>query len=405
MARLKWGRVAVLVGVLLVVGGLVGFNLFRDRMIEQFFANMPQDPVTIAAAPAQVAPWVAAVEAIGTARAALGVELAVETQGLVEGILFQPNQRVEAGQVLVRLNDDIQRAELAAAQADLKLAEAQLARQRELRERGVAAQSTLEEAVARVASANAVVQRLNELLDQKIIAAPFAGVIGIPRIDTGAYVQPGTSIATLQNMDTMQVDFGVPEQAAAGLEIGQPVTLESNSGMPLLRGKVIGINPRVDPQTRLVALRAEVANPGGRLLPGEFVRVNVQLPSVGDVLQLPQTAVITSLYGSYVFRLEKDGEGVLRARQVFVEVGRRAGGWIEIRGGVQPGQVIVTAGQNKLQNGTPVTVDNSVDPTRLARPAGPDTVLDSPAGAAAPAAGAVNDPAPGQGAAAVEGTR
>jgi len=377
MFRRRWLRALLVVLVVLVAGGLIGFNLFRDRMIDQFFADMPQQTVTIAAGPAETTPWVAAIEAIGTARAALGVDLSVQTSGVVEEVLFRPNQRVEAGQVLVRIDDDIDRAELSAAEADLRLAEAQLARQRELRERGVAAQSTLEEAVARVASANSVLQRLRAVLDQKEIEAPFSGIIGIPRIDTGAYVQPGTSIATLQNLDTMQVDFGVPEQAAAGVEIGQAVTFESDTGTPPLTGQIIGIEPKVDPQTRLVSMRAEVANPDGRLRPGEFVRANVQVPAVGEVLSLPQTAVITSLYGSYVYRLEKDDEGTLRAQQVFVGVGRRAGGRIEIVDGLEPGQVVVTAGQNKLQNGSPVTVDNSVDPSAIARPAGPRTVLDA----------------------------
>lgn len=376
----RWARAAVVVGVLLLAGGLIGFNLFRDRMIGEFFANRPVETVTIAATEAETAPWVAAVEAIGTARAALGVDVAVQTGGVVREILFTPNQRVSAGQVLARIEDEVERAELSAALADLKLAEAQLARQRELRERGVAAQSTLEEAAARVASANSALERLRAVLDQKEINAPFAGVIGIPRIDTGAYVQPGTIVATLQNLDVMQVDFGVPEQVAAGIGIGQPVSFGSDIRDLTLEGRIIGIDPRVDPETRLVPMRAEVANPGGRLRPGEFVRAAVRQPASGAVLALPQTAVVTSLYGSYVYRVEPDADGTLRARQVFVEAGRRSGGRVEIVAGVEPGQTIVTAGQNKLQNNVPVTVDNSIDPAELARPTQGATALDGPGG-------------------------
>lgn len=386
----RWVPAAAVLAVLLLAGGLVGFNLFRDRMIGQFFANRPEQTVTIAATEATAGPWVAVVEAIGTARAALGVDVAVQTNGVVREILFSPNQRVDAGQVLVRIEDEIERAELSAALADLKLAEAQLARQRELRQRGVAAQSTFEEAAARVASANSVLERLRAVLDQKEVNAPFAGVIGIPRIDTGAYVQPGTVVATLQNIDVMQVDFGVPEQVAAGIRIGQPVGFGSDVRDLVLEGRIIGIDPRVDPQTRLVPMRSEVANPEGRLRPGEFVRAAVRLPAAGDVLSLPQTAVVTSLYGSYVYRLEPDDAGTLRARQVFVGVGRRAGGRIEVTEGVEPGQTIVTAGQNKLQNGTPVQIDNSVDPATLARPIQAPVAMDGGGNAGAGGNGAAN---------------
>jgi len=360
-------RTTIVLLVLLLSGGLVWFNFFRDAMIADFFAKMPQPVVTVSATDVARGPWNAQIEAIGTAKASKGVDLAVQTSGVVKEILVKPNDRVNAGQVILRIDDAVERAQLRAAEADLQLAQVKLNRQSELRERGVAAQANYDEAVAQVAAARSALDRLRALLDQKVIAAPFAGIIGIPRLDVGAYVQPGTVISSLQDLDTMLVDFTVPEQSATRLRAGLPVLFRAGPQAQTFKGTIIGIDPKVDSRTRLVSVRAEVANTDGSMRPGEFVHASVQMPGQDGVIALPQTAVVTSLYGDYIYRLEKGEDGTLRARQVFVKVGRRSGGMIEVTEGIEPGQTIATSGQNKLQNGTPVTIDNSVDPAALAR--------------------------------------
>lgn len=354
--------------VVLVCGGLIGFNLFRDRKIEEFFASMPQPAVTISATEAAPRTWQPGIEAIGTARAAQGVDVATQTSGVVEEVLFQANERVSQGQVLVHIADTVERAQLSAAQAEVDLAQAQLDRLSELRERGVTSQANYDEAVAQLASARSALDRLRAEIDLKEVTAPFAGVIGIPRIDDGQYVQPGTVVATLQDLDTMRVDFTVPEQRSGDLAIDQPVAVGIRADEMRWQGRIIGIDPKVDPETRLISVRAEVANTNGALRPGQFTRVRVDLPPEAGVLVLPQTAVVTSLYGDYVYRLRR-GEGKddrLRAEQVFVSTGRRNAGLVEITDGISPGETIVTAGQNKLQNGAPVEVDNTVDPAQIA---------------------------------------
>lgn len=359
--------------VLLVVlaGGLVGFNLFRDAKIAEFFANMPPKVVTISATGVEPRSWQPGIEAIGTAKALRGVDIAVETGGVVEEIGFQANERIEAGKVLVRIDDSVERAQLGAARADLELANTQLARQQELRQRGVTTQVAYDEAVARVATARSALARLEAVIAQKTIPAPFAGVIGIPRIDVGAYVQPGTPVATLQDLDTMNVDFTVPEQVADRVGLGQPVAFGTRSGEFVLEGRITGIDPKVDPQTRLVSVRASVDNTQGRLRPGQFVHARVELPREDGIVVLPQTAVVASLYGDYVYLVESEAgpegaEPALRVRQVFVTTGRRDGALVEIVGGVEPGQTVVTSGQNKLQGGMLVKIDNTVDPVRVA---------------------------------------
>jgi membrane fusion protein (multidrug efflux system) len=368
-----------LVLVVLVCGGLIGFNLFRSKMIGDFFANMQTPAVSISTTEVEPTSWTPEIEAIGTLRAAQGVDVAAETAGTVKSIEFQANDRVQAGQLLVQIDDAVERAELISAQADVERARAQLDRARRLRESGVTAESNLEDAQTSFAAADSTLARLQAVLDQKAIVAPFSGTIGIPRVDEGEFVQPGTVIATLQQLDTMKVDFTVPEQQIGDLEIGQSASFGLTEDRFPYQGKIIGIDPKIDPQTRLVSVRAEVENPDGALRPGQFARVRVKLPPVENVIALPQTSVVTSLYGDYVYVVEsaKSGDATgggsgdatgdsLTAKQVFVEVGRRQNNLIEITKGLKAGQTVVTSGQNKLANNAPVTINNSVDPATLA---------------------------------------
>jgi membrane fusion protein (multidrug efflux system) len=375
--------VIALVLVVIVCGGLIGFNLFRSRMIGEFFANMQKPAVSISATEVEPTTWAPEIEAIGTLRAAQGVDVAAEVAGIVKSIDFKANDRVEAGQLLVQIDDAVERAELISAQAAVERDRAQLERARRLRESGVTAESNLEDAQTTFAAAESTLARLQAVLEQKAIEAPFSGTIGIPRVDEGEFVQPGTVIATLQQLDTMKVDFTVPEQLVGDLEIGQAASFGLTEDTFPYKGKIIGIDPKIDPRTRLVSVRAEVENPDGALRPGQFARVRVKLPPVKDIIALPQTAVVTSLYGDYVYVVEpaksaeasdgaaSDGSEAtktedLTAKQVFVEVGRRQGNLIEITKGLTPGQMVVTSGQNKLANNAPVTLNNSIDPAALA---------------------------------------
>jgi membrane fusion protein (multidrug efflux system) len=176
-------------------------------------------------------------------------------------------------------------------------------------------------------------------------------------------------IASFQDLQSMKVDFTVPEQAAGEVKLGQEVRLGvSETDLPFT-GRIIGKDPRVDPKTRLVSVQALIeANRDGAILPGQFLHVEVVLPPQPNVVTLPQTAVITSLYGDYVYTVEseeRDGQQVQAVKQVFVKAGRRRGGSVEVLSGVTPGQQVVASGQNKLQAGATVKVDNTIDVTRF----------------------------------------
>lgn len=359
----------------LVAGGLVGFNIFRQQMITQFFANMPRPSSPVSTVTVTATTWRPGIEAVGTALARQGVDVAPQASGVVKEILFKPNEKVTAGQTLVRLDTEVEQAELIAADASVRRDTQALERARALQGRGVSTQANLQDAQAQLDTSRSTLERIQATIRQKEIQAPFAGTIGIARIDLGQYIQPGTVIATLQDLDTMKVDFTVPEQQRDGVRIGQEVKFGSSPDKLDYTGKITGIDPKIDPASRLVSVQAEVANSEGQLSPGQFVNVRVELPAEPNVIALPQTAVISSLYGSYVYVVGKDDKAAapaapaadgaaakpaMVARQVFVQTGRRNAEAIEIVSGLEAGAEVVTAGQNRLSSGAPVTIDNSM---------------------------------------------
>lgn len=369
--------------VVLVCGGIVGFNMFRDQAIQQYFANMPVAPITVSTVKVEPIDWTPGIEAIGTVSAAHGVDLTVEAAGIVKEIRFRSNQHVNRGDVLVQLDDAVQRADLEAARTQAALDQQRLERALELQKRRVGSDVTVDEARAAASASQSQAAKLQAVLDQRQLKAPFGGTIGIPRIEVGQYLSPSQVVATLQDLETMRADFSVPEQRLSLLKMGQPVRFgATDSDMPF-EGSVVGIDPKVDPATRLVAVRAEMTNPQGLLSPGQYVQVRVELPSESGVIALPQTALVSSLYGDYIYVVRPvaqtaatpSGEGqaapqtvgqeklpTLTVTQIFVKPGRRNQGRVEITEGVKAGDEVVTAGQNRLSNGAVVVVDNTIDP-------------------------------------------
>lgn len=385
--------------LVIVCGGIVGFNLFRDKAIEDFFANMPVNPLTVSTARVEPITWTPNIEAIGTVSAASGVDLTVETTGIVKEILFKANEKVERGQELVRLDDAVQKADLEAGKTQEALDKQALDRAVALQKRGVGTDATLDAARASWQTSISQVAKLQAVLDQKLLKAPFSGTIGIPRIEEGQYVAPGNAVATLQDLDTLRVDFTVSEQRFPDLKIGQEVLFGLTGDDMPYKGAITGIDPKIDPVSRLVSVRAEISNVDGRLSPGQFVQVRVVLPSEDNIIAVPQTALISSLYGDYVYvvrsadkapnepKKAEAGEAVaapagpkpaegeaadakpsLAVTQVFVSIGRRSGDRVEITRGIEAGDEVVTAGQNRLNNGSPVVVDNTIDPSRAGQP-------------------------------------
>lgn len=352
----------------LIGGGIVGYNLFRAKMIAQFFAGMTPPPATVSVTEVAPITWTPGIETIGTARAAQGVDLSIEAPGVVRDIAFKANDRVTKGAVLVQIDDRVERADLAAADSARQLAETELERSRALAERGVSTSNSLDVAEAQAVSARATVAKLKAVLETKSLTAPFAGVVGIPQIEAGQFVTAGIVYATLQDQDHMRVDFTLTEQEVGMVHSDQPLTVRSEVGDLSAVGHIIGIEPKIDPNSRLVTIRAEVDNSGSGITPGQFLRIRVDLPAEDGVIALPQTVVTSNLYGDSVFvvRPGKAEGDPARAEQVFVRLGRRTGAMVEIVEGLSAGDQVVNAGQNKLSAGAAVIIDNSVAPTPVA---------------------------------------
>lgn len=352
----------------LVVGGIVWFKFFRDDMIQQFLSGMTPPPVPVNAEAVEAVTWTPGIDAVGTSLSVQGVDLAIESGGLVRSLDFTANDTITAGQHLLQIDDDSERAALAAAQASLSLALAEVNRATTLSERGIGAANTVESLQAQAESARAQVAQVQTQLDSKKLTAPFGGVIGIPKVEVGQYVSPGTIYATLQDLSRMRVDFAVPEQQISDLVLGGAVGVTSEVGGFSAEGRIIAIEPRVDRNSRMISVRAEVENPSGKLFPGQFLRVRIALPAEEGVIAVPQTAVSSTLYGDSIY-VVKPGEAAeeLKVEQVFVKLGRRSGARIEVIEGLKAGDQVVTSGQNRLTPGAKVKIDNSVV---LAAPAG-----------------------------------
>jgi membrane fusion protein, multidrug efflux system len=368
-------RMLIMLGCVIVLIGLLALGKFLQ--IRQLIASSPKPGAQVVSAmKAELAEWQPQFNAVGTLSAVRGVDVTTEVAGLVHSVRFRSGQDVKAGQVLLELNSDSDRAQLQSLQAAADLASTVLARDRQQFEaRAVSrAQLDADEADLRVKRANVAQQAA--LVAKKIIRAPFAGRLGITTVNPGQYVNPGDKIVTLQTIDPIYIDFNLPQKQLAGLSLGQRLTLSSDA-FPgqTFPGKVTAINPKVDPATRNIQLEATVANVKRQLLPGMFANVDIDAGDKKRYLTLPQTAVTYNPYGSTVFVLrpgdKKDAQGnpQLQAQQLFVTPGPTRGDQVAVLSGLAEGEQVVTSGQLKLKNGAPVTVDNRVQPADNPKPA------------------------------------
>jgi membrane fusion protein (multidrug efflux system) len=358
----------MLIALGVVFGGLLVFNIVRGLLIKSFISKYEPPPITVSTSEAESKTWQPYLSTIGTLSAANGVDITPETAGTVKEILFTSGQRVEANQLLVRLNDDIDQASLKDAQAELNLAEVTFNRQQDLYKRGATPSSELDAARSRLQKARAAVDKIQAMIDQKQINAPFAGRLGIGLIDLGEYVNPGqTTIVTLQDMDPLSAKFYLPEQYLGQLYVGQPILLQVEAHPEReFSGKIIAIDAKSDEATHNVRLQARVPNGDESLYPGLFANIKVLLPQEQNVIVVPETSIAYSLYGDSIFVVEVDEEAsteenqVLRVHRRFVVTGERDNGEITILRGLTAGAQVVDAGQLKLDNGARVVIDNTI---------------------------------------------
>jgi multidrug efflux system membrane fusion protein len=307
-------------------------------------------------------------DGIGTLTAVREVDVSPEVAGRVEAIAFQAGSSVAEGAPLVQLNDAPEQADLASYQAAEKLAIANLERTQQLVRRDFATQAKMDENQEALEAARAGIARSQAVINQKAIKAPFAGQLGLRQVELGQFVSPGDKLVTLTDLTHLYATFTLPERDRSEVAVGQPVELRADAYPgEVFKGEVTAIEPQIDPTTRVMRVQATLANPERRLLPGMFVNARVVLPPVADVISVPETAVDRTLYGDSVFVVAEDGKNAEgkpahKAVQTFVETGPLFEGRIAITRGVSPGDVVVSSGQLKLQNGAPVVVAADAPP-------------------------------------------
>jgi len=291
-----------------------------------------------------------ALHAVGELEAVRQVQLASEVAGRITGIHFVSGQAVKAGQGLVQINDAPEQAERARLTAQLHNSETILARMAALRREQVVTQEQFDNATAARDMARGELQRIEAVIAQKAIRAPFAGVMGIARVHQGQYLNPGDPIASLVDGSGLRANFALPEQALAQLRTGQQVQISVDAWPEeVFNGEISAIDPLVS-EARTVWVQAVIANPQGRLRAGMFANVRVLMPDDAPVLAMPETAITYASYGQTVFVAENDRDG-LRVRRVAVTTGQRWQGTVEIIDGLSEGQQVVVSGQIKLADG------------------------------------------------------
>jgi len=364
----------MLIVVSLVLGAVFGFIEFKGRMIKQFMAAQGEPPQTVSTMTAGVQEWLPKLEAVGSLRAVHGVELSAEVAGIVTEIHFKQGDKVTVDTPLLQLRADNDIARLKSLAATVELARITYQRSEAQFNAKAVSRQTLDADKANLDVALANVAEQQALVDKKTIRAPFTGQLGVRTVDPGQYLDAGTTIATLQALDAVFVDFYLPQQALAVLKTGQTVSVKTDTypGRDFT-GEITVINPKVELSTRNVQIRATLKNPGHLLLPGMYATIHIGVGNAQRYITLPRSAISFNPFGATVYLVDSKGAGDkgkpgLIAKQTFVTTGEARGDQIAVTAGVNENDTVVTSGQIKLRNGTPVLIDNSVQPSNDAAP-------------------------------------
>ncbi len=364
----------LIVGILLFL--LIGWNVMGNYMMQQAAQNMPVPPQTVSSTKAGMQPWQPEQGSVGSLRAVRGADLAFDVGGIVTKVNVKSGEVVKEGQLLVELNAEDIVAQQRQLEANTALLKTELDRaKQQLAYKGIS-QAEYDSAAANLKAAQAGVAQQQALVGKRQLRAPFSGRAGIVTLTPGTYINSGTAVVTVQQLDPVFVDFTVPQRNLGELKVGQKLVLTLDA-FPDRRfeGQVSAISPKLETATRNAQVEASVPNTDEALKPGMFANVAVQVGSEENFLTLPQTAVTFNPYGETVFLVKpsdkKNDKGEAEqptAQSVFVTTGSRRGDQIAILSGIKEGDEVVTSGQLKLKNGTPLIIDNNKQPANEAKP-------------------------------------
>ena len=359
--------IGMLTATLLIVAGLgfVKFQQIQTAIAQGAAFQPPPEAVTTVVAQQEV--WPSTLNVIGTIAAVQGVTVSADLPGTVERILFDSGRSVRAGDVLAVLDTRQEQAQLAAIDARRELARTTFERVQELLKEKVISKAEFDRATAELQQTEAQLGEIKAVIERKTIRAPFSGVLGLRQVNLGQYLAGGDPLVTLQSLNPIYVNFGVPQQSASQIPIGRSVTVTTNDGgQTAWTGRVIAFDSLVDEATRNITVQATLSNPDGKLRPGMFVQTEVAIGPSQPAIVLPASAINYAPYGDSVFVVAEmktdDGRTYRGVRQQLVKVGPSRGDQVSILTGVKRGEEVVTSGVFKLRNGAAVQINNAVRP-------------------------------------------
>jgi membrane fusion protein (multidrug efflux system) len=367
-------RMIVMLTVTILFVAALGFVKFQQiqTAIAQGAAFQPP-PEAVTTIVAQQEEWPATLSIIGTTAAVQGVTVSADLPGTVERILFDSGQAVRAGEVLAVLDTRQERAQLAAIEARRELAQLTYARMEGLLQENVISRAEFDRATADSRQADAQVGEIRAVIERKTIRAPFSGILGLRQVNLGQYLAGGDPLVSLQSLNPIYVNFGVPQQSVGQIPVGRAVRVTTGDvAGKEWSGTVTAIDSLVDEATRNIQVQATLANPDGRLRPGMFVQTEVVVGPRQQVLALPASAISYAPYGDSVFVVAEmkgeDGKAYRGVRQQFVKLGPARGDQVAVLSGINPGDEVVTSGVFKLRNGAAVQINNAVRPANSPAP-------------------------------------
>jgi membrane fusion protein (multidrug efflux system) len=358
-------------GALVAALGFVKFKQIQIAVAQGAAFQPPPEAVTTIVA--QQDAWPATMTAIGTLAAVQGVTVSADLPGTVDRITFDSGAFVRQGEILAQLDTRQERAQLAAVEAQRELARLNFDRMQGLLNERVISRAEFDRATAEHRETEARVSEIRAAIDRKTVRAPFSGILGIRQVNLGQYLAGGDPLVSLQSLNPIYVNFGVPQQQAGQMREGRTVRVTAGeSPGTVLTGRVTAVDSSVDEKTRNVQVQATLANPDGRLRPGMFVQTEVVLGASQPVVSLPASAISYAPFGDSVFVVtdlkDPSGKPYRGVRQQFVKVGVARGDQVAIVSGVKPGDEIVTSGVFKLRNGAAVQINNTVRPANNPAP-------------------------------------
>jgi len=356
--------------LLLAAAAVAGLGFVKFRQIQTGIAQnagFQPPPEAVTTIVAKQEKWPATLDVIGTTVAVQGVTVSADLPGTVARIGFESGKSVHAGDVLVELDTRQERAQLAAMEAQRDLARINFGRTEQLVKQGVIAKTEYDNVTAQQKATEAQVGEIRATIARKTIRAPFSGILGLRQVNLGQYLSAGEAIVSLQALNPIYVNFGVPQQTAPQVRVGRTLLVSSNDvGGLKFTGRVTALDSTVNEATRNVQVQATLANPGGKLRPGMFVQVAIAVGIDRPVIALPATAINYAPYGDSVYVVSdmKDPKGKTYrgVRQQFVKLEVSRGDQVAVISGVNPGDEIVSSGVFKLRNGAAVQVNNKVQP-------------------------------------------